>query len=89
MVISRESPTRPHRRSDRVRIGRGIMLFALFIMDGLAVWAGSEAVPPASVIGMILAGTVGNDHVLKPDALEEKPQTDRELEEEDRTLDAR
>lgn len=31
---------------------------------GLAVWAGSEAVLPAYIIGMVLAGTVGNDHVL-------------------------
>jgi Kef-type K+ transport system membrane component KefB len=28
------------------------------------VWAGSEAVLPAYLIGMVLAGTVGNDHVL-------------------------
>jgi glutathione-regulated potassium-efflux system ancillary protein KefC len=61
------------------------LLFALFIMGGLAVWAGSEAVLPAYVIGMVLAGTVGNDHVLIPDAFEEKPQTDGKLEEEDRT----
>ncbi len=30
----------------------------------MAVWAGSEAVLPAYVIGMLLAGTVGKDHVL-------------------------
>jgi glutathione-regulated potassium-efflux system ancillary protein KefC len=40
------------------------ILFALFIMGGLAVWAGSEAVLPAYIIGMVLAGTVGSDHVL-------------------------
>jgi glutathione-regulated potassium-efflux system ancillary protein KefC len=40
------------------------ILFALFMMGGLAVWAGSEAVLPAYLIGMVLAGTVGNDHVL-------------------------
>jgi Kef-type K+ transport system membrane component KefB len=40
------------------------LLFALFIMGGLAVWAGSEAVLPAYIIGMVLAGTVGNDHIL-------------------------
>jgi Kef-type K+ transport system membrane component KefB len=28
------------------------------------VWAGSEAVLPAYIIGMLLAGTVGKDHVL-------------------------
>jgi len=30
----------------------------------LAVWSGSEAVLPAYMIGMVLAGTVGEDHVL-------------------------
>jgi Kef-type K+ transport system membrane component KefB len=33
-------------------------------MGGLAVWAGSEAVLPAYLIGMVLAGTVGKDHSL-------------------------
>ena len=40
------------------------ILFLLFGMGGLAVWAGSEAVLPAYIIGMVLAGTVGRDHVL-------------------------
>jgi glutathione-regulated potassium-efflux system ancillary protein KefC len=40
------------------------LLFLLFAMGGLAVWAGSEAVLPAYIIGMVLAGTVGKDHVL-------------------------
>jgi len=40
------------------------LLFLLFAMGGLAAWAGSEAVLPAYVIGMVLAGTVGKDHVL-------------------------
>lgn len=40
------------------------ILFLLFAMGGLAVWAGSEAVLPAYVIGMVLAGTVGKDHIL-------------------------
>ncbi len=40
------------------------LLFVLFAMGGLAVWAGSEAVLPAYVIGMVLAGTVGKDHTL-------------------------
>jgi len=40
------------------------ILFALFILGGLAVWAGSEAVLPAYIIGMVLAGSVGNDHFL-------------------------
>ncbi len=40
------------------------LLFLLFGMGGLAVWAGSEAVLPAYLVGMVLAGTVGKDHVL-------------------------
>jgi glutathione-regulated potassium-efflux system ancillary protein KefC len=40
------------------------ILLAVFAMGGLAVWAGSEAVLPAYLIGMVLAGTVGSDHVL-------------------------
>lgn len=38
------------------------ILFILFGMAALAVWAGSEAVLPAYLIGMVLAGTVGKDH---------------------------
>ena len=33
-------------------------------MGALATWADSEAVLPAYLIGMVLAGTVGKDHVL-------------------------
>jgi Kef-type K+ transport system membrane component KefB len=40
------------------------LLLLLFGMGGLAAWAGSEAVLPAYLIGMVLAGTVGKDHVL-------------------------
>jgi Kef-type K+ transport system membrane component KefB len=40
------------------------ILFLLFAMGGLAAWAGSEAVLPAYMIGMVLAGTVGKDHSL-------------------------
>ena len=40
------------------------LLFLLFGMGGLAVWSGSEPVLPAYIIGMVLAGTVGRDHVL-------------------------
>lgn len=40
------------------------LLFLLFGMGGLAVWSGSEPVLPAYIIGMVLAGTVGKDHVL-------------------------
>ncbi|CCB85958.1 putative uncharacterized protein [Parachlamydia acanthamoebae UV-7] len=37
------------------------ILLVLFGMGGLATWAGSEAVLPAYMIGMILAGTVGKN----------------------------
>ena len=40
------------------------MLFCLLGMGALAGWADSEAVLPAYLIGMVLAGTVGRDHAL-------------------------
>jgi glutathione-regulated potassium-efflux system ancillary protein KefC len=40
------------------------LLLCLFGMGALASWAESEAVLPAYLIGMVLAGTVGKDHVL-------------------------
>jgi len=40
------------------------LLLFLFGMGGLAKWAGSETVLPAYLIGMVLAGTVGKDHIL-------------------------
>ncbi len=40
------------------------LLLLLFGLGGLATWAGSEAVLPAYIIGMVLAGTVGKDHQL-------------------------
>jgi glutathione-regulated potassium-efflux system ancillary protein KefC len=40
------------------------ILFLLFGLGGLALWAGSEPVLPAYLIGMVLAGTVGKDHSL-------------------------
>lgn len=40
------------------------LLFCLFGLGALAAWADSEAVLPAYLMGMILAGTVGKDHVL-------------------------
>jgi Kef-type K+ transport system membrane component KefB len=40
------------------------LLFLLFALGGLAAWSGSEAVLPAYLIGMVLAGTVGKDHLL-------------------------
>src|SRR5215472_721233 len=40
------------------------LLLCLFGLGALAAWADSEAVLPAYVMGMVLAGTVGKDHVL-------------------------
>jgi Kef-type K+ transport system membrane component KefB len=40
------------------------LLLVLFGLGALAGWADSEAVLPAYVIGMLLAGTVGRDHAL-------------------------
>jgi Kef-type K+ transport system membrane component KefB len=40
------------------------LLLLLFGMGALASWADSEAVLPAYMLGMVLAGTVGKDHAL-------------------------
>jgi Kef-type K+ transport system membrane component KefB len=40
------------------------LMFWLFALGALAGWAGSEAVLPAYLVGMVLAGTVGKDHAL-------------------------
>jgi len=40
------------------------LLLCLLGLGALAGWADSEAVLPAYVIGMVLAGTVGKDHAL-------------------------
>jgi len=40
------------------------LMTCLFGMGALATWADSEAVLPAYLIGMVLAGTVGKDHAL-------------------------
>jgi glutathione-regulated potassium-efflux system ancillary protein KefC len=40
------------------------LLLCLIGMGALATWADSEAVLPAYLIGMVLAGTVGKDHIL-------------------------
>lgn len=40
------------------------LLLSLLGMGALATWAGSEAVLPAYLIGMVLAGTIGKDHAL-------------------------
>jgi len=40
------------------------LLLWLFALGALAAWADSEAVLPAYLMGMVLAGTVGKDHAL-------------------------
>jgi Kef-type K+ transport system membrane component KefB len=40
------------------------LMLCLFGLGALATWAGSEAVLPAYLMGMVLAGTVGKDHAL-------------------------
>ncbi|TFE70832.1 cation:proton antiporter [Methylacidiphilum caldifontis] len=40
------------------------LLFFLFGLGGIAVWAGSEAVLPAYLVGMALAKSVGQNHDL-------------------------
>src|SRR5512147_1147373 len=40
------------------------LLLCLFGLGALATWAESEAVLPAYLVGMVLAGTVGKDHAL-------------------------
>ena len=40
------------------------LLLCLLGMGALATWADSEAVLPAYLVGMVLAGTVGKDHAL-------------------------
>jgi Kef-type K+ transport system membrane component KefB len=40
------------------------LMLVLFGVGGLATWSGSEAVLPAYVLGMLLAGSVGRDHAL-------------------------
>lgn len=40
------------------------LLFILFGLGALAIWSGSEAVLPAYIIGMVLAGSVGKDFQL-------------------------
>jgi len=40
------------------------LLFTLLLLGALATWAGSEAVLPAYLVGMALAGSVGRDSAL-------------------------
>jgi Kef-type K+ transport system membrane component KefB len=40
------------------------VLFILFGLGALALWAGSEAVLPAYIVGMVLATALGSDHAF-------------------------
>jgi glutathione-regulated potassium-efflux system ancillary protein KefC len=40
------------------------LLLVLFGLGALAAWSDSEAVLPAYIVGMVLAGTIGKDHAL-------------------------
>ena len=54
-----------HRYGGRAsEIEAKFLLLALFALGALAGWADSEAVLPAYVLGMALAGSVGRDHIL-------------------------
>jgi len=54
-----------HRYGDRPsELEAKYILLLLFGLGALASWADSEPVLPAYLIGMVLAGTVGRDHVL-------------------------
>jgi glutathione-regulated potassium-efflux system ancillary protein KefC len=41
-----------------------LLLLSMFGLGALALWAGSEPVLPAYILGMILANAVGKDHAL-------------------------
>jgi Kef-type K+ transport system membrane component KefB len=41
-----------------------LLLLTMFGLGALALWADTEPVLPAYILGMILAGTVGKDHAL-------------------------
>ena len=51
-------------RGPRIRAGDQVPAVAAVGLGGIAVWSGSEAVLPAYIIGMVLAGCVGKDHFL-------------------------
>ncbi len=53
------------KRQWKPTLGIGLVGFIVpFLICALAGWAGSEAVLPAYLVGMVLAGTVGKDHAL-------------------------
>ena len=65
IVLPRLTPRFFARYGDRPsELEAKFLLLALFALGALATWSGSEAVLPAYVVGMMLAGTVGKDHAL-------------------------
>ncbi|MGD9896207.1 MAG: cation:proton antiporter [Candidatus Methylacidiphilaceae bacterium] len=60
--ITRSAPMIFRRFGERPsKVDLKYLLFGLFALGGLAVWAGSEAVLPAYILGMALAGTLGKE----------------------------
>ncbi|HXZ95749.1 MAG TPA: cation:proton antiporter [Burkholderiales bacterium] len=65
MILPRLTPRFFKRYGERPsELEAKYLLLCLFGLGALAAWADSEAVLPAYVIGMVLAGTVGKDHAL-------------------------
>jgi len=65
IVMSWLTPRLFKRHGDRPsELEAKYLLLVLFGIGALATWAGSEAVLPAYVLGMLLAGSVGRDHAL-------------------------
>ena len=64
-VLPRLTPGFFKRFGDRpAELETKFLLFCMFGLGALALWADSEPVLPAYVTGMVLAGTVGKDHAL-------------------------
>lgn len=65
VILPRVTPIIFHRYGGRPsEIESKYLLLCLFGLGALAAWAESEAVLPAYLVGMVLAGSVGTDHVL-------------------------
>lgn len=65
LVLPWLTPRFFHRYGDRPsELEAKYLLLCLFGLGALASWAQSEAVLPAYLVGMVLAGTVGKDHAL-------------------------
>ena len=64
-VLPRLTPRFFQRFGDRPsEIEAKFLMLCIFGLGALALWADSEPVLPAYVMGMVLAGTVGKDHAL-------------------------